>query len=76
MTLKEADEAAVATVPVIYQGIEYQRITEVGYRYAREPDAGVFGIYVEVTVKRPFLQLLDKSNCVVYADPARVSLKN
>ena len=66
MTSKEADEAAKKGLPVIYEGIEYKRITEVGYRYDGKGN------------RHPFVQLLDK-NCyksVVYTDPARCSLKN
>lgn len=64
MTLKEATEAAERRQPVIYNGIEYLRITEAGYRY---DDAGA---------KHPFIQLLDKcGHSVTYAEPSRATLK-
>lgn len=59
MTMKEADEAAWKFLPVIYNGIEYKRITQTGYNY------------VERKGRRPFVQLQSKyANSVVYADPA------
>lgn len=59
MTLKEADEAAWKFLPVIYDGREYKRITQTGYRYD------------ERRGRVPFVQLLDKyQNSVIYADPA------
>ena len=73
MTLKEADEAAVKGLPVIYknalvlggQEIEYKRITETGYRYDEKHE------------RHGFVQLLDKhTNSVIYADPAYCTVKN
>ena len=66
MTPKEADEAAKQALPIVHEGKEYKRITEVGCRYDEKGN------------RRPFVQLLDKNcyNSVVYADPARCSLKN
>lgn len=65
MTLKEADEAAWKFLPVIYDGIEYKRITQTGYRYD------------ERRGRIPFVQLLGKhSNSVVYADPALCQAKD
>ena len=64
MTLKEATEAAERCVPVTHNGIEYARITEVGYRY-------------DANGKRSsFVQLLDRCGySVTYADPLRCNLK-
>lgn len=66
MTPKEADEAARRTLPIVHEGIEYKRIIGAGYWYD------------EMGNRSPFVQLLDKNcyNSVVYADPARCSLKN
>lgn len=64
MTLREADEAAQKRLPVIYQGIEYLRISETGYRYNDKGE------------RTGFVQLLDKCNhSVTYADPGRCTLK-
>lgn len=64
MTLKEADEAALKGLPVIYQGIEYVRITETGYRYNEKHE------------RSGFVQLLDKSGrSVTYAEPGRCEVK-
>lgn len=64
MTLKEADEAAWKRLPVVCQGIEYQRITQTGYHYT-EKDGRV-----------GFVQLLDyNGNSVTYADPKNCHLK-
>lgn len=65
MTLKEADEAAWKFLPVLYNGIEYKRITQTGYRYD------------ERRGRIPFVQLLDKyKNSVVYADPALCEIRD
>ena len=59
MTLKEADEVAIDCLPVLYQGIEYLRITQIGYTFNAEGE------------RSNFVQLLDScKNSVVYADPA------
>lgn len=64
MTMKEADEAAWKFLPVIFDGIEYKRITQTGYRYD------------ERRGRIPFVQLIGKhQNHVVYADPALVKVK-
>ena len=64
MTLREADEAAQKCLPVIYQGIEYLRISETGYRYNDKGE------------RRGFVQLLDKcGHSVTYAEPDRCELK-
>ena len=64
MTLKEADEAAWKRLPVVCQGIEYQRITQTGYHYT-EKDGRV-----------GFVQLLScNGNSVTYADPKHCHLK-
>ena len=64
MTLKEADAAAQKRVPVVYQGIEYERITQAGYEYDKTGQ------------RRGFVQLLDRSgHSVSYADPGRCDLK-
>ena len=64
MTMKEADEAAWKFLPVIYNGIEYKRITQTGYRYD------------ERRGRIPFVQLLDRhTNSVVYTDPALCKVK-
>ena len=63
MTMKEADEAAWKYLPVFYNGIEYKRITQTGYRYD------------ERRGRVPFVQLLDKyQNSVIYADPAQCTV--
>ena len=63
MTLREADEAAQKRLPVIYQGIEYLRISETGYRYNDKGE------------RHGFVQLLDKSGrSVSYADPRSCEL--
>ena len=60
MTLREADEAAQKRLPVIYQGIEYLRISETGYRYNDKGE------------RHGFVQLLDKcGHSVTYAEPGR-----
>lgn len=60
MTLREADEAAQKRLPVIYQGIEYLRISETGYRYNDKGE------------RRGFVQLLDKcGHSATYAEPGR-----
>lgn len=57
MTLKEADAAAMKCLPVIYDGIKYRRITQIGYKYSA---AG----------RREFIQLADwNENSVIDADP-------
>lgn len=64
MTMKEADEAASMYRPVVFNGIEYKRITRTGYTY--DLRKGRIG----------FVELLDKNkNCVVYADPALCEVK-
>lgn len=62
MTLKEATEAARQLLPIIYNGIEYKRINEVGVHYNNkgEPDQ--------------FIQLVG-TNCVVVVEPAKCSVK-
>lgn len=63
MTLKEADEAAQKRLPVLYEGTEYIRITQTGYKYD------------ENGKRSPFVQLLDKClNSVTDADPALCEL--
>ena len=65
MTMKEADEAAWMFRPVLYNGIEYKRITQTGYRYD------------ERRGRVPFVQLLDKyQNSVIYADPELCKVKD
>ena len=64
MTLREADEAARKCLPVIFRGVEFQRITETGWRYNDKGE------------RAGFVQLLDKCNrSVIYADPALCTLK-
>lgn len=59
MTMKEADEAACKFLPIIYDGIEYKRITQTGYTYDSRKG------------RRPFVQLISKyANSIMYADPA------
>ena len=63
MTLKEADEAAVKHLPVMYNGKEYQRITRTGYSY---DESGRHG----------FVELCDKcGNSVLTVKPEAVKLK-
>lgn len=65
MTPKEADEAARNRLPVIHNGIEYERITRVGYQYD------------ETGARLPFVQLLDRHrNSVTDAKPEGCTLKN
>ena len=65
MTPKEADEAARNRLPVMHNGIEYDRITIVGYRYD------------EAGNRAPFVQLLDKhKNSVTDTKPDGCTLKN
>ena len=62
MTLKEADEAAVRGLPVIYNGIEYRCICETGYRYEAGRRIG-------------FVVLKDRrANSVNRADPKDIEL--
>jgi hypothetical protein len=64
MTLREADVAALRMLPVVHDGIEYQRITQTGYTYDEQGN------------RHGFVQLLDKcDHSVVNADPARVYVK-
>lgn len=64
MTLKEADEAAQQMLPVLYDGREYARITQTGYKY---DDKGR---------RSGFVVLFDKcGHSVLYADPDRVTVK-
>lgn len=65
MTSKEADEAARAGLPVLYEGIEYKRITEAGYGYDGNGN------------RSPFVQLLDKNNnrSVIRVNPEKCTLK-
>ena len=64
MTPAEANKAALRRLPVIHNGIEYLRITQVGCNY---DDKGN---------RSDFVQLLDKcGHSVTYADPARCELK-
>lgn len=64
MTLKEADEAAQKCLPVIHQGIEYERIGQTGYDYGKDGK------------RSGFVQLIDKcGHSVTYADPGRCELK-
>lgn len=64
MTLKEADEAAQKCLPVIHQGIEYERIGQTGYDYSKDGK------------RSGFVQLIDKcGHSVTYADPGRCELK-
>ena len=53
MTLREADEAAQKRLPVIYQGIEYLRISETGYRYNDKGE------------RHGFVQLLDLQSLLI-----------
>lgn len=64
MTMKEADEAAVKRLPVIFDGIEYQRISKTGYRYD------------ESGQRHGFLELLAiRGHSVTIAKPEAVNLK-
>lgn len=63
MTLKEADEAAVKMLPVMYNGMEFARITRTGYRYDENGRHG-------------FVELTDRyTGSVSYVDPERVTVK-
>lgn len=64
MTLREADVAALRMLPVVHDGIEYQRITQTGYTYDEQGN------------RHGFVQLLDKCDrSVIYADPSKVKTK-
>ena len=64
MTLREADEAAMKRLPVIYDGIEYARISRTGYYYD------------ETGQRHGFLELRAKCrNSVTQARPESVKLK-
>lgn len=69
MTLREADEAAQKGLPIIHKlpgrtPIEYRRITRTGYRYNEKRER--FG----------FVELLDKSGTVTYAEVEHCELAN
>ena len=64
MTMKEADEAAQACLPVMHNGIEYKRISRVGYWYD------------ETGGKHCFLELCPTfGNSVLFVEPRHVTLK-
>lgn len=68
MTLREADEAAQKGLPIIHTlpgrtPIEYRRITRTGYRYNENHER--FG----------FVELLDKSGTITYAELEHCTLK-
>lgn len=62
MTLKEADEVACLSLPIEYDGAEYERIEQIGYSYGKQG-------------KIPFVVLRGK-NCLVSANPSRVYVKS
>lgn len=63
MTIKEANEAARQRLPVIFDGMEFERIIQVGIRY-NENGKG-----------RYFLQILDRTgNSTAYVEPSRCEL--
>lgn len=63
MNLREADEVAQKRLPVVYDGVEYTRITQTGYNYDKNGR------------RHGYVQLLDKcGNSVVNVDPAKVEL--
>lgn len=62
MSPKEAVEAARLRLPIIYDGMEFERITEVGVRYDEKGRS------------KPFIQLLARRG-VIYANPERCVLK-
>lgn len=58
MTIKEANEAARQLLPVIFNGMVFERITQVGISYNDKGEP------------RYFLQILEKNHSsVVYAEP-------
>lgn len=64
MKMREAGEAAMKGLPIIHQGIEYVRITEVGFKY--DGKNGRVG----------FIKLLDKcGHSYTDADPALCTVK-
>lgn len=64
MTMKEADEAAWKFLPVMYDGVEYERITRTGYHYDTRNG------------RNGFVELLDKNqNSVINVKPEFVTLK-
>lgn len=63
MTLREADEAAVKMLPVVYNGMEFARITRTGYRYDENGRHG----FVELTERY--------TSSITYALPEHVTVK-
>lgn len=64
MNLREADEAAQKLLTVVYEGVEYTRITQTGYNYDKNGR------------RHGYVQLLDKcGSSVVNVDPTKVELK-
>lgn len=60
MTIKEANEAARRLLPVIFDGMEFERITQVGINYNDKGEPHYF------------LQILGKNHgSVVYVEPSR-----
>ena len=60
MTLKEAREAAIRRLPVLCDGIRYERIAQVGINYSERSNAEL-----------PTVKLLDKQGREVWATPER-----
>lgn len=64
MTIKEANEAARQLLPVIFNEMEFERITQVGISYNDKGEPHYF------------LQILGKNHgSVVYVDPNRCTVK-
>ena len=63
MTLKEAREAAIRRLPVVCDGIRYERIAFVGIHYSERHHA-----------ETPTVKLLDKLGREVWANPERCEI--
>lgn len=65
MTLKDAREAAIRRLPVLFDGIRYERIAFVGINYSERSNAEL-----------PTVKLLDKQGREVWATPERCEVVN
>lgn len=69
MTSEQVKEAMRNFSPVIYDGIEYKRITAYIYRVIKSKHEATFKTILQV-------ELLDRKECsVTIADPKKVELK-
>ena len=65
MTLKEAREAAQNRLPILHEGIRYERIALVGINYSERHKE-----------ERPTVKLLDKLGREVWANPEKCEVIN